>query len=104
MRLKDRTALITGAASGIGKAIALRFAEEGARVMIADRTDQPREGGLKTLDQIEAIGGEAVFTEMDVADWASVDAAVSRRRTLRRARYHGQQCGHRCQQTASGDH
>lgn len=77
MRLKDRTALITGAASGIGKAIALRFAKEGARIVIADRTDEPREGGAKTLDEIEAMGGKAVFTEMDVADWSSVDAAVS---------------------------
>ena len=77
MRLKDRTALITGAASGIGKAIALRFAEEGARIVIADQTDEPREGGAKTLDEIEAMGGEAVFTKMNVADWSSVDAAVS---------------------------
>lgn len=77
MRLKDRTALITGAASGIGKAIALRFAEEGARIVIADQKDEPREGGAKTLDEIEAMGGEAVFTTMGVADWSSVDAAVS---------------------------
>ena len=77
MRLENRTALITGAASGIGKAIALRFAEEGARIVIADRTDAPREGGRKTLDQIEMMGGEAVFVRTDVADWTSVDAAVS---------------------------
>ncbi|WP_193180321.1 SDR family NAD(P)-dependent oxidoreductase [Nisaea sediminum] len=76
MRLKDRTAIVTGAASGIGKAIAIRFAEEGANVIVADRTDAPREGGEKTLDLILAAGGSAEFAEMDVADWASVDATV----------------------------
>jgi NAD(P)-dependent dehydrogenase (short-subunit alcohol dehydrogenase family) len=76
MRLKDRTAIVTGAASGIGKAIAIRFAEEGANVIVADRTDQPREGGEKTLDLIRSAGGSAEFAELDVADWASVDAAV----------------------------
>jgi len=76
MRLKDRTAIVTGAASGIGKAIAIRFAEEGANVIVADRTDEPREGGDKTLDLIRAAGGTAEFVAMDVADWESVDAAV----------------------------
>lgn len=78
MRLKDRTAIVTGAASGIGKAIAIRFAEEGANVIVADRTEEPREGGEKTLDVIRAAGGAAEFVAMDVADWASVDAAVAK--------------------------
>ncbi|UUX50278.1 glucose 1-dehydrogenase [Nisaea acidiphila] len=76
MRLKDRTAIVTGAASGIGKAIALRFAEEGAHVIVADLTDMPREGGDKTLDLIRSAGGSAEFVELDVASWDSVDAAV----------------------------
>ncbi|WP_420404868.1 SDR family NAD(P)-dependent oxidoreductase [Nisaea sp.] len=76
MRLENRTAIVTGAASGIGKAIAVRFAEEGANVIVADRTEVPREGGEKTLDLIRAFGGTAEFVELDVADWNSVDAAV----------------------------
>ena len=76
MQLKDRTAIVTGAASGIGKAIALRFAEEGAHVIVADRTDEPREGGEKTLDLIRSVGGDGAFVEMDVASWDSVDAGV----------------------------
>jgi NAD(P)-dependent dehydrogenase (short-subunit alcohol dehydrogenase family) len=82
MRLKDRTAVITGGASGIGKAIALRLAEEGARVVVADRTRMPREGGGDTVETIVAAGGEAMFVEADVAAAddaeAMVAAAVSR--------------------------
>ena len=77
MRLKDRTAIVTGAASGIGKAIAIRFAEEGAKVIVADQTERPREGGETTVSVIRDKGGEAVFVETDVAVWQSVDATVS---------------------------
>lgn len=63
MRLQDRVAIITGAASGIGRATALRFAREGAAVVIADIN---RSGGDACARAIEAAGGKAIFIETDV--------------------------------------
>lgn len=63
MRLKDKAAVITGAASGIGCAAALRFAEEGARLVVADiRVEE----GQCVADEIRSAGGEALFVETDV--------------------------------------
>ena len=76
MRLKDRVAIVTGGASGIGRAIARRFAEEGARVIVADITTDPREGGEPTQDTIVAAGGTALFTRTDVSKWDEIDALV----------------------------
>jgi NAD(P)-dependent dehydrogenase (short-subunit alcohol dehydrogenase family) len=76
MRLRDRVAIVTGGASGIGRAIARRFAEEGARVIIADVTTTPREGGAPTHEVIAAAGGTAQFSETDVSMWDQVDALV----------------------------
>lgn len=72
-RLQDRAALITGAASGIGKAQALRFAQEGARVVIGDRDG---EGAERVAQEIRAAGGQAIGIAMDVTDVESVAAAV----------------------------
>ena len=77
MRLRDRTAIVTGGASGIGKAIALRFAEEGARVLVGDVTDEPREGGEKTGDAIRQAGGTAEFHWCDVTNGADLNALVA---------------------------
>ncbi len=63
MRLQDRVAIITGAASGIGLATAQRFAEEGAAVVIADIN---RSGGEACAEAIGAAGGKAIFVETDV--------------------------------------
>ncbi|MEQ8398486.1 SDR family oxidoreductase [Thalassobaculum sp.] len=76
MRLKDRTAIVTGAASGIGKAIALRFAAEGAIVVVADLGETPREGGTTTVAAIEASGGRAVFCRCDVSRVDDLNAAI----------------------------
>lgn len=78
MRLHDRTAIVTGGASGIGKAIAIKFAQEGARVWIADVTETPAEGGEKTVDLIRAAGGHAEFVHCDVTRSADLDAVVAR--------------------------
>jgi 3-oxoacyl-[acyl-carrier protein] reductase len=64
MRLEGRVAIVTGAARGLGKAYALRLAEEGARVVIADTN---LEGGKATAAQIEAEGGSAFALKVDTS-------------------------------------
>ncbi len=64
MRLRDRTALITGAASGIGRETSLLFASEGAAVLVCDIND---EDGNQTVEQIRADGGNAIYVHADVS-------------------------------------
>ena len=73
MRLKNRVALITGGASGIGRATAELFAGEGARVAVADYS---KDGGQDTVKAIKDAGGEAIFTPVDVSDSAQVTRMV----------------------------
>jgi len=71
--LKDKVVVITGAGSGVGRASALRFAEEGAAVVCADiDLDRAKE----TVTQLEAVGGKAVAERCDVAEDADVAAAI----------------------------
>ncbi len=65
---------MTGAASGIGRASAIGFARQGARVLVADIDP---EGGAETARLIETEGGEALFAQTDVADPAAVEAMVA---------------------------
>ncbi len=72
-QFEDKVALVTGAASGIGRASALAFAREGASVVVADIDTS---GGEETAKQIEASGGRAIFVETDVSRSADVEALV----------------------------
>ena len=74
--LEDKTAVVTGAASGNGRAIAELFAEHGAAVVVADVREEPREGGEPTHELLEARGGDAVFVECDVTSYDDCVAAV----------------------------
>ena len=78
MRLEGRAALVTGAASGIGRAVAVRFAAEGARVALLDKADEAVLGAV--ADEIGRAGSHAVGLVADVSDASAVDEAVTRAR------------------------
>jgi NAD(P)-dependent dehydrogenase (short-subunit alcohol dehydrogenase family) len=75
--LKGKTAIVTGASSGIGRAIAQRYAAEGAAVVIADVVESPIEGGPSTVELITQAGGSALYLPTDISDWRAVDALVA---------------------------
>jgi len=74
MRLEKRVAVVTGAGSGIGRASAVEFAKEGARVVVADIN---LAGALETVKHIEAAGGQALAVETDVSQPESVQKLVA---------------------------
>jgi NAD(P)-dependent dehydrogenase (short-subunit alcohol dehydrogenase family) len=72
VKLKDKVALITGAGTGIGRASALLFSQEGATVAVVDITDK----GAETVELIRSQGGDGSFTKMDIADPESVESGI----------------------------
>ncbi len=75
-RLDGKGIVVTGGASGLGRAMALRFAAEGADVVVGDVRETPREGGRPTVELIAERGGSGVFVEADAARWEDVDRLV----------------------------
>ena len=73
--LDGKVALVTGAASGIGRATALTFAREGAKLVIADMNE---DGGQQTVHMITENGGEATFVQVDVSNATEVQTMISK--------------------------
>lgn len=73
-RLDNKVALITGGASGIGRATALIFAREGAQLIIADMNE---EGGQQTVHMVTENGGHATFVQVDITQAAAVEMMIT---------------------------
>ncbi|MEM0313026.1 MAG: 3-oxoacyl-[acyl-carrier-protein] reductase [Candidatus Bathyarchaeia archaeon] len=73
LRLNGRVAVVTGAARGIGRAIALAFAREGTKVVVNDVAD-----GSAVVEEIKALGGESIFVKADVTKFQGVKAIFDR--------------------------
>jgi len=74
MRLKEKVAIITGSARGIGKATAVKFAQEGAKVVVCDvNLDQVNE----TVNEIKNMGFEATGFKMDVTNRAEIEDVIA---------------------------
>ena len=73
-RLDGKVALITGAGNGMGRVASVLFAQEGARIVVADWSD---DGGADTVAAVEAAGGEAAFVKVDVARAEQVEAMIA---------------------------
>lgn len=76
-RLTGKSALITGATSGIGRAIAKRFAQEGASIMVADLRREPRLAEVPTHEAIREEGGDAGYVETDVTSLPEIQNAIN---------------------------
>jgi NAD(P)-dependent dehydrogenase (short-subunit alcohol dehydrogenase family) len=74
-KLNGRSAIVTGGASGIGRACAIRLAREGARITIGDIRD---EGAAETAEFVRAAGGEAVAVHCDISDEEQVEALATK--------------------------
>jgi NAD(P)-dependent dehydrogenase (short-subunit alcohol dehydrogenase family) len=75
LRLENKNAFITGAASGLGRATAIRFAQEGANVLVADIAAEQAE---KVAAELRALGRKGLFQRVDTSDEQQVDTAVAR--------------------------
>ena len=73
-RLEGKIALITGAGSGMGRAAAVLFSGEGARIVV---TDVDEAGGAETVELVRAAGGDATFVRANVAEWNDCQAMVA---------------------------
>jgi 3-oxoacyl-[acyl-carrier protein] reductase len=73
-RLEGKVAVITGAGKGIGRAVARRFVQEGARVVVAELDSV---AGKQVVDELAALGGEGVFVETDVAAKSDIERAIT---------------------------
>ena len=72
--LKGRAIFLTGGGTGLGRSMALRFAELGARLFLVGRREEPLR---ETCEEIHRLGGPAAYASCDVRDYAAVEAAAA---------------------------
>ena len=72
-RLDGKVAVVTGGANGMGRATCVRFAEEGAKVVVADLLEEP---GAEAVSAVSAVGGDAVFVRFDASSASDTEAVM----------------------------